>query len=300
METPVSGRALPFAVLLALLPLDPANATEGGGNVYPYGLNTVASGIQPKPGHYLYLYNSIFTADTLTDDNGDPLPIDFDVDVRVHTLRYLNVSKSLTLAGGRFGWLVAQPYLYGDATVGPRSDDRDGAGDLTVGAMLGWHSPALHSTAGVDVTLPTGSYDSARLFNPGRNQYAATFYYAMTAPIGERLDSNLRVNVTLNGANRDNDYRSGNEAGIEYSLNLRLGPRVLAGIGGYLHQQLTDDEVDGVPVGGDGRRLRVFAAGPQVVYRGDRWGVAAKWQHEFDARNKSEGDKYWLQLFYGL
>ena len=35
---------------LTLVMLRPAHATEGGGSVYPYGLNTVASGVLPKPG----------------------------------------------------------------------------------------------------------------------------------------------------------------------------------------------------------------------------------------------------------
>ena len=93
----------------------------------------------------------------------------------------------------------------------------------------------------------------------------------MTAPLGERLDANLRTNLTVNGTNPDTDYHSGMEAGVEYSLNLRLAKGWLAGINGYLYQQITDDEIDGDPVGGHGRKLRVLAYGPQLVYRGERW-----------------------------
>ncbi len=285
---------------LALCILRPACATEGGGSVYPYGLNTVASGVLPKPGPYLYSYNSYYTADVTTMNDGEPAPIPFEVDVRVHTLRYLQVLESARLFGGSVGWLVAQPYLIGDASIGPREDYRTGVGDTTVGLMLGWHRPQLHSLTGVDVTLPTGSYSTSHLFNAGRNQYAATFYYAVTAPLGERFDANLRTNLTVNGTNPDTDYHSGLEAGVEYSLNLRIAKGWLAGINGYLYRQVTDDEIDGDPVGGDGRKLRVLAYGPQLVYRGERWGAVAKWQHEGHTRNKAEGDKYWLQLFFAL
>ncbi len=248
---------------LALFTVRPACATEGGGSVYPYGLNTVASGVLPKPGPYLYSYNSYYTADTTTTNDGEPAPIPFEVDVRVHTLRYLQVLESARLFGGGVGWLVAQPYLIGDANIGPREDYRTGVGDTTVGLMLGWHRPQLHSMTGVDVTLPTGSYSTEHLFNAGRNQYAATFYYAVTAPLGERLDANLRTNLTVNGTNPDTDYHSGMEAGVEYSLNLRLAKGWLAGINGYLYQQITDDEIDGDPVGGrwpQAARARVRAA----------------------------------------
>ena len=47
-------------------------------------------------------------------------------------------------------------------------------------------------------------------------------------------------------------------------------------------------------------RLHAVAYGPQVAYRGNGWGIAAKWQREDHARNKAEGDKLWLQFFFGL
>lgn len=293
-------RALFCAAGLALFTVRPACATEGGGSVYPYGLNTVASGVLPKPGPYLYSYNSFYSADVTTTNDGKPASIPFEVDVRVHTLRYLHVLETARIWGGAVGWLVAQPYLIGDASIGPREDYRTGVGDTTVGLMLGWHRPRSHSMTGVDVTLPTGSYSTKHLFNAGRNQYAATFYYAVTAPLGERLDANLRANLTVNGTNPDTNYHSGLEAGVEYSLNLRLAQGWLAGINGYLYQQVSADEMEGETVGGVGRELRVLAYGPQLVYRGGRWGAVAKWQHEDLTRNKAEGDKYWLQLFFAL
>jgi hypothetical protein len=288
------------ATLLACLAGSPALATEGGGSVYPYGLNTVASGILPKPGHYLYVYNLQYAADVTMTNSGDPAPVPFDVEVRAHTLRYLGSFDGPKIAGGTPGLLVAMPYLDGSADIGPRSDRGDALGDLTVGVMLGWHGPKLHTLTGMDFVLPTGSYDADRLFNPGRNQFAAIAYYAVTAAIGERLDANLRAQVTLNGRNDDTDYESGTEAGLEYSLNLRLGPQWLVGLNGFVHHQLTDDVQGGARVASDGRRLHAVAWGPQVAYRGNGWGIAAKWQREDHARNKAEGDKVWLQFFFAL
>lgn len=292
--------ALACAAGVAMLVTHPVQATEGGGSVYPYGLNTVATGILPKPGHYLYNYNSYYTTEATMTNAGEPAPINFDVDVRVHTLRYLGVLESTKLWGGNVAWLAAQPWLIGDAVIGPRKDYHADPGDLTVGVMVGWHSPTRHSITGVDLTLPTGVYSESDLFSAGRNQYAATFYYSLSAPLGDRLDSNLRVNLTVNDSNPDTRYHSGLEGGIEGSLNLKLAPGFLVGINGYLHHQLTDDELGGASVNGNGRRLHVIAYGPQLVYRGQGWGVSAKWQHEDHARNKSEGDKYWLQLFFTL
>jgi hypothetical protein len=285
---------------LALAAATSAQATEGGGGVYPYGLNTVASGVLPKPSNYLYMYNSVYGADVTTTDDGAPAPVDFDVDVRAHTLRYLHSFKDLDVLGGGVGVLVAQPFIAGRADVGPAEGDIEAFGDTTVGVMLGWHRPQLHWMTGVDVTLPTGSYSEARLVNAGRNQWAGTFYGSLTAAVGGRFDANLRTNLTVNGTNEATDYHSGLEAGVEWSLNCRLGKGWSVGLNGYSTRQLTDDELDGEPVAGTGRKLRVDAFGPQLIYRGGRWGATGKWQHESGAHNKAEGDKYWLQLFVGL
>jgi hypothetical protein len=290
--------ACAVAMLCAATPH--AQATESGGSVYPFGLNTVATGILPAAGSYVYLYNTIFEADVTRDGSGNPVPVDFDVEVRAHTLRFLQVLDTPRVLGGQVGWLLAQPYLDGDAEIGPRADDRSGLGDTTVGLMLGWHGPQRHWMTGVDVVLPTGAYDSDRLFNPGRNQYAAIFYGSLTTKLGEQWNANLRANLIVNGENDDTNYRSGLESGLEYSVNRILPRGWQVGLNGYLYEQLTDDERDGENVGDDGRQARVFAYGPQVVYRAKRWGVAAKWQHEDGARNRAEGDKYWLQAFVGL
>jgi hypothetical protein len=295
------SKAFGFAVVAALgLATQCAQATEGGGSAYPYGLNTVASGILPKPGHYLYMYNSYYESDVLTTHTGDASPLPFDVNVRAHTLRYLGVHPTARVFGGAVGWLVAQPFLVGDVSIGPREDYDSGLADAALGLMLGWHAPTRHSMVGVDLHVPNGAYDKSELFNPGRNYWAATLYYAVTAMFGGRFDANLRTNLTLNDVNPDTRYHSGHEMGADYSINVRVVPKVMVGLNGYFHQQITDDEISGRTVPVDGRRLRVLGYGPQAVYRGDGWGITAKWQHEDLARNKSEGDKYWLQFFVAL
>ncbi|MFO8154095.1 transporter [Thioalkalivibrio sp.] len=288
-----------LGLVIGLAPFTSAGATEGGGSVYPYGLNTVATGVLPPPGHHLYLYNLYYTADRAVDGDGRDAVPDFQLDVRAHTLRYLGVLDTQIL-GGRPAWLLAQPFIDGDLEVGPFGDGRRGLGDTTTGIMLGWKRPHSHVIAGLDLTLPTGAYSTTRAFNPGRNHFAGTFYYSLTRPFAEHFDANLRVNLTVNARNPDTRYRSGVESGADYSLNRRFGSRWLAGVNGYVQYQLTDDKLRGEQVAEDGRRLRVFAIGPQVAYRGDGWGIVGKWQRETGARNRAEGDRFWLQMFWRL
>jgi hypothetical protein len=289
----------PTLCLLTLLPAV-ALATEGGGSVYPYGLNTIATGVLPKPGHYLYVYNGYYEAKETMDDDGNALPIPFDVNVRSHTPRYLGVHPTAKLFGGSLGWQAALPLIIGDATVGRREDYGSAVGDAALGLMLGWHRPTFHQIAGIDLHVPVGSYDEDRLFNAGRNYWASTFYYSFTALPHKAWDINVRTNLTLNDENPATRYQSGHETGADYSVNWHPTPPAFLGVNGYFHYQLTDDEIRGEQVEPDGRRLRVFAYGPQIGYRGNGWGIVGKWQHEVAARNKAQGDKYWLQFFVRL
>ena len=128
--------------LLAALGLgfESAHATEGGGSVYPYGLNTVASGVLPKPGPYLYVVQLVLHRRRHDDQRRATGRRCRSTSTCASTrCAILRVHPTAKLFGGSVGWLVAQPYLIGDASIGPREDYDSGVGDTTVGLMLGWH-----------------------------------------------------------------------------------------------------------------------------------------------------------------
>ena len=55
-----------------------AGATGGG---YTPGVEGVMAATVPPPGFHYRMYNVLYQADTLTDDNGDEIPIGFEVNV---------------------------------------------------------------------------------------------------------------------------------------------------------------------------------------------------------------------------
>ena len=78
-----------------------AGLRDGGGwQRLPLWLEYRGQRRAAQAGPYLYSYNSYYTADTTTTNDGEPAPIPFEVDVRVHTLRYLQVLESARLWGG--------------------------------------------------------------------------------------------------------------------------------------------------------------------------------------------------------
>jgi hypothetical protein len=66
------------------------------------------------------------------------------------------------------------------------------------------------------------------------------------------------------------------------------------GFNGYFIDQFSSDEVGGIDIGFEGE---AFAVGPEIIYQiGKSGGLAIKWQHELDIRNRPEGEKLWLEF----
>ena len=68
---------------------------------------------------------------------------------------------------------------------------------------------------------------------------------------------------------------------------------------GFLYKQLTDDRLNGAVVG-DGNRGQA-GIGPFVRYHpSPDWGITFKWQRDVQVENKTEGDRFILQVMYKL
>jgi hypothetical protein len=162
--------------------------------------------------------------------------------------------------------------------------------------ILGWHSPTYHQTVGIDTHLKTGSYDAGARVNTGRNYTQAALFYALTWFPAPGVDVNAKFRYATNGRNKATDYQSGDEATIEFSAGYRSSPAWAFGLNGYLYHQTTNDVQNGTAVNGHGNRGRVAALGPYISYNiTPKVAVIAKIQSEFEARNRPQGSRLWLQ-----
>ena len=67
----------------------------------------------------------------------------------------------------------------------------------------------------------------------------------------------------------------------------------MLGVGGHAFQQVTDDNGPNSAAG----RARAFGVGPSVRYMNDRgWLFTAKWQQEFQVKNRPEGQQLYVKL----
>ncbi|WP_428422728.1 SphA family protein [Methylibium sp.] len=272
-----------------------SHATEGGGSVYPAGVENYTCCAVPPPGWYGIAYAEHFRSDTLRDSNGDRIPVPgFKVRANVFAPRLIYVTPQ-TVAGGSLAVHAILPVVDLKVDAAGQSDSRSGIGDLTLGAALAWHhSAALHTLIALDVYAPTGGYEAGRLANIGRNYWAVQPLVGVSYIDPNGINADAKVMYTVNAKNKDTDYRSGQELIVDYALGWGLGNGWVVGAGGYVYEQTTDDRQAGATV--SNAKGRAFAIGPSVRYdSGKGWFATLKYHKDSNVRNRAEGSALWLK-----
>lgn len=279
---------------MALLASNMALATENGGSIYPNGTENYLSGAMPPPGVYVLAYLSNYQADSLRDNSGAAKAVDFRLNVSAVATRAIWVTQQ-QLFGGQLAFAAIAPWLTVGATVNGNSQTKSGLGDMTFGPALGWNlSDNLHLVAALDVNAPTGQYNQSDLINLGRNYWNMEPVLAISYIQPHGLNADLKLMYDINGSNQATHYRSGQELHADYALGWGFGQWV-AGVGGYVYQQVTDDSGPGAPE--NGNRGRAVAIGPSFKYdNGKGWFITAKYQKEFLVENRPRGGGWNIKL----
>ena len=277
-----------------------ALATESGGGAYPNGAEDFMGGALPPPGTYFKNYLTYYTASEFKDNKGHDLIPDFKLKVVADVLRFVHVTNYKFL-GADWAVQAVIPVVYQDVTLGGWSDDRFGLGDIIVDPIvLGWHSKNIHVTAGLDIYIPVGSYNEDRLANLGRNYWTFEPVLGITYLSDCGFELSTKFMYDFNTENDDTNYESGQEFHFDYTIGYHVNKQWAVGIGGYYYYQTTEDEKNGVKQSSDGFEGRVFSIGPVVQYGYKNMSFTLKWQPEFEARNRPEGDKFWFNLAYAF
>ena len=303
----VAAAAIPF---LLGSTSDPALASEGGGSQYPLGVETHFSGVMAPPGYHQFLYYSHYESSHSKDNNGDDNPRLAYFKIRTDSIatRASYVWPNITILGANVETraAIALPTIelsLGIARPGPagpldRSGSKTGLADLSVHpVVLGWHLPTVHQMAGIELLFPTGAYDATAPVNIGRNYYGLGPSYSVTWLPRQGVDVSAKVRYGMSTTNKETNYRSGDELTFEFGGNFLVDRSIQIGATGYAYVQTTDDKQNGAIVNGNGNRGRVFALGPSMAYIfTPKVALIAKVQFEFEARNRSEGTRVWLQM----
>lgn len=288
-----------LALVVSLFPALTAQATEGGGSHYPNGAEDFMAGALPPPGTYFINYLSWYSANSFRGEGGHKLP-DFQLDVVADTLRMVHVTDYKVL-GANWALHGFLPLVNVDVSPIPGlSDSRFGLGDIIIDPfILGWHGKNWHITTGLDIYVPTGSYDKHKLANIGRNYWSFEPVVAFTYLSDDGLELSAKLMYDFNTKNDDTDYQSGQEFHLDYTLGYHTGPWSL-GVGGYYYQQSTDDELHGDRFGDHGFKGKAFAVGPQVKYGYKNMAFTLKYLFETEVENRPEGNGLWFKFLYAF
>ncbi|QIL83871.1 hypothetical protein G7047_13075 [Diaphorobacter sp. HDW4A] len=273
-----------------------AQATEGGGSIYPVGVENYACCALPPPGLYGMAFGQVYSADKVRDNNGNTVtPNGFKVRANVIAPRLVWVTKE-TIVGASLAFHAIIPLVDLKVTPVPGiSQHKTGIGDITFGPALGWHlSDKMHTLLALDIYAPTGDYDKKNIANIGRNYWAVQPVAGFSYMDKSGLNADVKGMYTFNFKNSDTDYRSGQEFIADYSVGWGFGNGFVAGVGGYLYQQVSNDKLHGSTVAHN--KGRALAIGPSIKYdSGKGWFITAKYQMETNVRNRADGKAFWVK-----
>jgi hypothetical protein len=319
--TSIATRVVAAAALVLVSVAPVVHAAEGGTGNYLLGKRGPLAAFVPKPG--LYLTNDVVW---LNADRSELTPLGGRVVTGVEAEALLNVAQltwvaDTTLLGGRLAVSFVAPYgnvsvdagaeIVGPGGVRAGRDLEDSAtsiGDLVLGGSLGWKrrdGDKFRAWSGyATVFAPTGDYEVGRIANTGKNRWAYDIGGAYTMANFKRgRELSAVLGFTFSEPNRDTDYDSGTDMHLEFAGKQHLPNHWSFGVVGYWYEQLTGDS-NNPPVLGDFKG-RAIALGPEVSYQFTRnpkrpVTLDLRWYHEFDVKNRLEGDTVFLTVSFPL
>jgi hypothetical protein len=291
-----------------------ANAMDQAKNVYLLGSRaSLLSGALPGPGSYFQNDMYFYTGEAGGDIQlplGGFLAADVEAKlVAIELPTFLHVFETPVLGGsfavsGSFpmGWqeiTAAGGVTLANGTVldASRTDEAFQFGDPYLQAMLGWHSGNWNWLVAGAVNVPIGEWEQDQLVNLGFNRWAVDLTAAATwLDMVNLYQLSGAIGVTFNGENLTTDYQSGTELHLEASVAKLFANGMSLGIAGYHYQQLTGDSNQTLvqeALLGDFKG-RTTGVGPILGFTiplSDRkLSANLRWFHEFDAKNRLEGD----------
>jgi len=196
-----------------------------------------------------------------------------------------------------------------DAT---QDGDQTGLGDLEVSPLLHWEIGDHQAvTFAPTIVLPTGNYNVSRRVNTGYGNFYTFRPSVQYSFVGDGWDVGGRAVLSFNTRNKDSGYFSGNMFNFDWQAMAFVSDDWRVGLQGYFVRQLSRDTQDlsGFSAAEisernlrkeiiSGNKASVNAVGPAVAWlmNGGEMMVEGKLLREFNARNRTEGQAFWLTV----
>ena len=173
--------------------------------------------------------------------------------------------------------------------------------DQWVNHTLLFDSPEV--TAAMDTLA--GWMKNPEYVNAGFGDYYTFRPSVQYAFIGDGWDLGGRAVMSFNTRNKDTEYRSGNIFNFDWQAMAFVSEDIRVGVQGYFVRQLqvdtsksTNAEVQKMLVDQRGNKASVNAIGPAVAWlmNGGEMLIEGKFIKEFGAKNRTEGQAFWLTI----
>jgi hypothetical protein len=275
-----------------------AKATENGASVFPVGVETVMTGMQPHPGQTtFYNFDCSYSANEFDNASGKSAVPDFKLRV-VATAFKVTHNWGISFLGGTIDSQVAVPLVYQGLTVPVGSAGRYAVSNVDIiPASVAYNRGIAHWYYEADLFAPGTRYLSTSLVNVGQQNLAVAPVAGITLlPHKGEYEISSRFTYIFNGADKNTQYHSGNEFFWEYNVDREITKKMAIGFNGYFYKQTTDDFQHGEIFEG-GFRGRDLAVGPQVRFSlGKHGGFAFKYYRDTLVQNKPRGNAFWFQI----
>jgi hypothetical protein len=298
---PPVNRACIFRIALSIasicLSVSPLLGTEGGGSVYPVGVETVLPGMTPPPGVTLFEeFNTTYQAGRLLGPQGESRVPGFKLGVYAFAPKFVH-NWGVHVLGGDLVSAFALPLIAEHLELPTFTGTKTGFSNPELGvAYVAYDHRAWHWWYGLDVYTPGFGYHKGDAINIGQHNFATVPVAAFTyLPDRGKAEVSSRFQYIVNYNDPATHYRSGDEFTWEYVGMINITKKLAVGANGYLYQQATNDWQDGSPVAG-GNRGRDFAVGPEVRCHFGHVVLIAKYQRDTLVQNRPEGNALWIEF----
>lgn len=183
------------------------------------------------------------------------------------------------------------------------SDATVNFGDPVASATIGWNSGNWHWKLATAVSIPAGAYQPGELSNLAFNRWIGDFSGGLTyldPTLG--LDLSAVAGFTVNGRNKETDYRTGNELHIDVGITKHLAHGFSLGVIASHYQQVTGDGGSGATLGPYKGRVTAIGGVAGYSFKVGSTPVSAqvKVLREVDVRNRPQDTIGWFQVSFPL
>lgn len=268
------------------------------GSHYNYGVEGVLGATAPPPGWHYRMYNLWYNPNTLKDNSGNTVPVNFDLNVFASVQRIIHVTD-IKILGADFLYDVVVPLVDTDFTFGPFSDSHSfTVGDIEIEPFaLGWHQPRWDATFALAVIVPTGHFEGTEPASPGLGYWSGRLTLGGTYYFDDKKtwSASVLTRTLINGKQEDTDITPGSEFVAEYGVGKEFMVAntwmIRPGLAGASYWQFTDDS-DESATADQHKKAHAIGAELNIFYLPMLFQVNLRYLEEYGVDNGPEESRF--------